>query len=379
MIPPSDFLTLVSRRERGRLKVYVGSAAGVGKSYRMLQEAHAMRRRGIDVVVGFIETHGRDETAAQQGDLEVVSRRQVPYRTVVLDEMDVDAIVHRRPQVAIVDELAHTNVPGSRHDKRWQDVVHLLDEGISVISAVNVQHLESLNDIVAAATGVTVRETIPDWLLTTADEVVTVDLSAEDLQQRLREGRIYHMAKVPAALSNFFTAGNLATLRELALREVARSVDRTREAIVRREEGKPSEAKSAAHVVVALASDTVDGGMFLRSASRFASRLHAEWSCVYVQSAAESADRIATADQRVLVKHMQLAQTLGAEVVTLQSETVVAAIEAFAIKREARLVIVGAPRVRRRWWWQRPSVAVALTQNRAGIDVLVLGTGGARA
>src|SRR3979411_2982271 len=221
-----DFLTLVQQRARGRLKLYIGSAAGVGKTYRMLQETHDLRRRGIDVVVGFVETHGRAETASQITDIEVIPRRQIAYRGVTLEEMDVDAVIARSPEGVIVDELAHTNVPGSRHAKRWQDVEFLRDEGISVISAVNVQHLESLNDIIAETLGVTVRETIPDWVVTDADQVVNLDISAEDLRQRLTDGKIYAADKVPAALANFFTEENLSTLRELALREVASNVDR---------------------------------------------------------------------------------------------------------------------------------------------------------
>src|SRR5262245_24487858 len=232
----SDFLDLVRRRERGKLKVYIGSAAGTGKTYRMLNEAHELRRRDVDVVVGFVETHGRADTAAQLRDLEVVPRKGIAYRGVVLEEMDVDAVIARRPQVAIVDELAHTNVPGSKHRKRWEDVLELVDEGINVITAVNVQHLESLNDVIQRTLGVTVRETLPDWVVTQADQVINLDISAEDLRQRLTDGKIYALEKVPAALANFFTPENLTTLRELALREVASSVDRVREEIVRREE-----------------------------------------------------------------------------------------------------------------------------------------------
>ncbi len=221
-IGTTGFFEIVRRRERGKLKVYIGSAAGTGKSYRMLQEAHELRRRGVDVVVGFIESHGRSETEAQIGSIEVVARKQIPYRGVMLEEMDLDAVIARRPEVAIVDELAHSNVPGTKHRKRWEDVLDLLDEGINVISAVNVQHLESLNDVISRTLGVTVRETVPDWVIMQADQVVNLDISAQDLQQRLREGKIYKPEKIATALSNFFTHENLTTLRELALREVAK-------------------------------------------------------------------------------------------------------------------------------------------------------------
>ena len=212
----------------------MGRFAGVGKTYRMLQEGDALRQRGIDVVVGFIEAHGRVETEEQLRDLEVVPRRRTEYRGVVLEEMDVEAIIARAPSVALVDELAHTNVPGSNHTKRGEDVEALLDNGISVISALNIQHIESLNDVVQEALGVTVRETVPDWVLAQADQVVNLDISAEDLRQRLIEGKIYTPDKIQAALANFFTEENLTTLRELALREVASSVDRIREGMISR-------------------------------------------------------------------------------------------------------------------------------------------------
>lgn len=184
----SDFLALVRMRERGKLKVYIGSAAGTGKTYRMLQEANDLHQRGVGVVIGFVEPHERAETEAQIRDLEIVPRKKMTYRGVTLEEMDVEAVIARRPEIAIVDELAHTNVPGSRNGKRWQDVMLLLDEGINVISAVNVQHLESLNDVLERELGVTIRETVPDWVVGQADQVVNLDISAEDLRQRLREG-----------------------------------------------------------------------------------------------------------------------------------------------------------------------------------------------
>src|SRR3984957_1489286 len=288
----TDFLTLVRQRERGKLKLYIGSAAGVGKTYRMLTEAHELRRRGIDVVIGFVETHNRADTAAQIGDLEFVPRKHIEYRGVTLEEMDVDAIIPRHPQVAVVDELAHTNVPGAKRPKRWEDVIELLDDGINVISAVNIQHLESLNDVVAETLGVTVRETVPDWIVGAADQVVNVDLSAEDLRQRMQEGKIYAPDKVQAALANFFTEENLTTLRELALREVGSSVDRTREQIVRRAAGEPDKPKNLERVMVAMASDTPHTQVLLRKASRIAGRLNSDWYCVYVQTPEESADRI---------------------------------------------------------------------------------------
>lgn len=359
-------------RKRGRLKVYIGSAAGVGKSYRMLQEAHDMRRRGIDVVVGFVEPHSRADTIALIGDLEVVPRRKIEYRGVVLEEMDVDAVFERHPDVAIVDELAHTNVPGSKHRKRWEDVLELLDAGINVITAVNVQHLESLNDVVQRTLGVLVRETVPDWVVARADQVVNIDLSAEDLRQRLVDGKIYGRERIPSALENFFTEENLTTLRELALREVASSVDRVREDIVRREEGGSAGPKTADRIMVAMSSNPPRTAALLRKASRIAGRLNSDWYCVYVQTPDERADRIDSSVQRRLVDNIQMAQAMGAEVVKLEGADVVEAISRFARERRVSLLIVGKST---RSWWHRVrhgSVVDRLVQAADGLDVLVV-------
>lgn len=370
----TELLALVPRPARGRFKVYVGSAAGVGKTYRMLQEAHDLRRRGVDVVVGYLETHGRAETAALVGDLEVVPRKQITYRSVVLEEMDLERILLRRPQVALVDELAHTNVPGVSNPKRWEDVLALLDAGISVVSAVNVQHVESLNAVVERALGVSVRETVPDWMLSRADQVVSIDLPADELRQRLLDGKIYAAHKVPAALENFFTEENLTTLRELALREVASSVDREREEIVRRETGRvPRSTASADRILVAMASHPEKTAALLRKASRIAGRLNSDWYCVYVQTPDERADRIDSTRQRHLVDNIQLAERMGAEFVKLEDADVAGAICRFAMTHGVSLVLVGQSGHSR---WQRllrGSVVDRLLRNDAGLDVLVVG------
>ena len=369
----SDFLALVRQRERGKLKIYIGSAAGTGKTYRMLQEAHDLRRRGVDIVVGFVETHKRAETDAQIGGLEVVPRTKIEYRGVTLEEMDVDGVIARHPEVAIVDELAHTNVPGTRNGKRWQDVLLLLDEGVNVITAVNVQHIESLNDVLERELGVTIRETLPDWVVGQADQVVNLDISAEDLRQRLREGKIYHADKIQTALANFFTDENLTTLRELALREVASSVDRSREEIVRRTESGGLAARRAVDRVMAcLSSDPPLSRVLLRKASRIAGRLNTDWFCVYVQTPGERADRIDSTLQRHLVDNIQLAQSLGAEVVKLEGEDVAAALVRFARERGVTLAIVGETR-RSRWYrLRRGSIVERLMSARGGLDVLVV-------
>jgi two-component system, OmpR family, sensor histidine kinase KdpD len=380
----SDFLALVRQKERGKLKLYIGSAAGTGKTYRMLNEAQDLHRRGMDVVVGFVETHGRAETQAQIRDLEVIPRQRIPYRKVELEEMDVDAVIARHPQVAIVDELAHSNVPGARHRKRWEDVMSLLDEGINVISAVNVQHLESLNDVIANTLGVTVRETVPDWVVTSADQVVNLDISAEDLRTRLQEGKIYAKEKIPSALANFFTEENLTTLRELALREVASSVDRSREEIVRREAGQKRQP-TVDRILVAMSSNPPYTAALLRKASRIAGRLNSDWYCVYVQTPEESAEKIDSTIQRHLVSNIQLAQSMGAEIVKLVDADVAGALSRFAMERGVTLVIVGQSS-RSKWHrlWHG-SVVDKIIANTHGLDVLVVsfdegkkGGGGAR-
>ena len=220
-----QWLDRLARAERARLRVYIGAAPGVGKTYSMLEDAHALRARGVDVVLGLIETYGRVETEQKIGDLEVVPLRHVAYRGVTLQEMDLDAILARRPALCVVDELAHTNAPGSRHPKRYEDVLELLDAGVSVMTAVNIQHLETLNDIVSRMTGVRVKETVPDTFFDRADEVINVDATVDELRTRLRQGKIYRPEKVEQALANFFREGNLSTLRELALRAVADEVE----------------------------------------------------------------------------------------------------------------------------------------------------------
>jgi two-component system sensor histidine kinase KdpD len=340
----------------------------------MLQEAHDLRRRGIDVVIGFVETHKRAETEAQLRDLEVVPRRKIDYRGVTLEEMDVDAVVARHPQIAVVDELAHTNVPGSKHRKRWEDILELLDAGVNVISAVNVQHLESLNDVIAQTLGITVRETVPDWVVSLADQVVNLDISAEDLRQRLREGKIYAPEKVPTALSNFFTDENLTTLRELALREVASSVDRAREEIVRRESGGTAEQpiRTVDRIMVAMSSNPRYTAALLRKGSRIAGRLNSDWYCVYVQTPEERADRIDSSVQRKLVENIQRAQSMGAEVVKLEGKDVAETLARFATENGVTVLVIGQSKRSKLHHLLKGSVVDKLVKNVSGLDVLVV-------
>jgi two-component system sensor histidine kinase KdpD len=266
-------------------------------------------------------------------------------------------------------------VPGARHRKRWQDVVELLDAGINVISAVNVQHLESLNDVIASTLGVTVRETVPDWVVSNADQVVNLDISAEDLRERLREGKIYAPDKVDTALRNFFTDENLTTLRELALREVASSVDRTREAIVRREDARASQPRTVDRVMVAMSSSPAYTAALLRKASRIAGRLNSDWYCVYVQTPEERPDRIDSSVQRKLVDNIQLAQSMGAEVVKLEGTDVAVTLEKFARANGVTLLMVGQSKPAGVRHLLHRSVVRRLVGNDQGLDVLVVSFG----
>jgi len=333
-----DFLALVRQGKRGKLKLYIGFAAGVGKTYRMLEEAHALRERGVDVVVGYVESHGRAETEALVDGLEVIPRRSIEYRGVTVEEMDLDAILARNPEIAVVDELAHTNAPGSRNRKRWQDVEQLIAAGINIIGAFNVQHLESLNDLVARATGVRVRETIPDAWLKTADQVVNLDLAVEDLEERLRAGKIYATDKVPQALERFFQRGNLATLRELALREVAESLERD---TLRRENHSESQRQAGARVMVCMSSYPPRAAELLRRGSRVAGRLNTDWFVVYVETPQEAPDRIDAEAQRHLLENIERGRALGAEVVRLRASDPVPALLDFARSHSVGLMLIG--------------------------------------
>jgi two-component system sensor histidine kinase KdpD len=370
-----DFLALVRQGKRGRLKLYIGFAAGVGKTYRMLEEAHALAERGVDVVIGYVESHGRSETADLVHGLEVVPRKGVEYRGVEVEEMDLDAILARAPEIAVVDELAHTNVPGSRNRKRWQDVEQLIAAGINVIGAFNVQHLESLNDLVARATGVRVRETIPDAWLKTADQVVNLDLAVEDLEERLKAGKIYASDKVPQALERFFQKGNLATLRELALREVAESLERE---TLRRETTPESTRRGGGRVMVCMSSYPPRAAELLRRGSRVAGRLNTDWFVVYVETPDEAPDRIDAEAQRHLLDNIERARALGAEVVRLRASAPVPALLDFARSHSVGLMLIGRSHQR---GWRRllgRTLDIRLVQEAEDLDVQVVALGDTR-
>ncbi len=346
--PPSaadSLLARVKEEGRARLRVYIGAAPGVGKTFKMLEDAHELKHQGLDVVIGLIEPHGRADTRAMIRELECVPLKSIEYRGVTLQEMDVEAVKARRPQVAVVDELAHTNAPGSAHQKRYEDVLELLNAGINVITAVNIQHIESLNDAIASTTGVRVRETIPDWVLKRADEVVNVDVSIETLRARLKQGKIYDAAKIEQALTNFFRKGNLTALRELALRQLA--TDQAGKAQAYRDREGLERPVIPEKVMVAMASRG-SARTLLRVGSRIAGRLATDWYAVYVETPKEEPGRIKPQDHVALADNIRFAQQLGAKVVNLKSSRVADALVEFA-KREGITHVIFGQSARSRW------------------------------
>ena len=352
--------------KRGRLKVVLGFAAGVGKSFSMLNEAHRRKEeRGQDVVVGFIETHGRPDTQAQVGDLEIVPRKKVEYKGTTFEEMDTAAVIARHPRWVIVDELAHTNVPGSKNEKRYQDVLEILEAGINVLSAMNVQHLESLNDSVAQITGVRVRETVPDWVLAEADEVVTVDITPRSLINRLQRGDIYAPDKVPQALTNFFTEGNLSALREIALREVASEVDRT---VKDYQASKFIRQPWQAHekIMVCISPDKPSGRL-LRRGWRIAHRLRADLVGVYVPVGKPTLEQ-----QAVLENDFALANRLDIRIERTSGPKVAEALADYALKNQVTQIVIGhSGRTKWQEFWMG-SIVNDLVRLVRGIDVLIV-------
>lgn len=342
---PESLLAKLKEGEQAKLRVYIGAAPGVGKTYQILEDAHLLKKQGTDIVVAVVETHGREDTKAMIGELERVPMRRIEYRGVTLEEMDVDAVVARHPAIAIVDELAHTNVPGSKNRKRYLDVLDLLNAGISVITAVNIQHLESLNDVVTRTTGVRVRETVPDHFLRRADEVVNVDVSVDTLRTRLRQGKIYDVVKIEQALNNFFRKGNLSALRELALRQVA--TDQSTKAHDYREREGLDQAVIPEKVMVAMASRG-SAKKLLRVGSRIAGRLASDWHAVYVETPNEEPGRIKPPDYAALQENIRFAEELGAKIVKLKSRRVADALIDFA-RREGITHVVFGQTSRSRW------------------------------
>lgn len=367
---PEHFLSLIQRQQRGRLKIYLGFAAGVGKTYEMLQEGQRLKRRGVDVVIGMVETHGRAETAALIGDLEQVPRRRIEYRGVTLEEMDLDALLARRPTVALVDELAHTNAPGSRFGKRYQDVEELLREGINVISTLNIQHLESLHDIIEKATGVRVKERIPDYIVGMADQLVNVDVSAEDLRERLQSGRVYPAERIETSLKNFFTEENLTQLRELAMEEIAHLLDKRRH-----EQADAKERSGSERLMVSLSSRSPNAPALLRRGARLADRLGAPWYAVYIQTPRENLQRVDAATQRQISNTLELAHQLGGIQLTFKGTDVASTIATFVQEYGITHIVMG--RTRQPWYrrWFGQSLLDRMLQKVRGVDVLIVDVG----
>lgn len=362
---PEALLEAAERQERSRLRLFVGAAPGVGKTYAMLQAAGERRREGVDLVVGVVETHGRAETEALLAGLEIIPRQVVPYRGQTLEEMDLDAILDRQPAVVLVDELAHTNSPGSRHPKRFLDVEELLGAGIEVWSTVNIQHLESLNDVVAQVTGVRVRETVPDGILDRADELRLIDLSPEDLLERLREGKVYVPEQAERALQHFFQPVQLAALRQLALRETAEHVDEQMQAR-RRAQATPTVWPVVERIVVA-----IDGGprseSLLRTARRVADRRGVAWSVIFVEPT--RFDSRPEAEREPVARVLELSRQLGAEAATLSGPHVATEILRYAREHNASEIVMGKPR--RSGWrgWLWPSAVTEVLRHSGPIEV----------
>lgn len=332
------FLDLIKKSKRGKFKIYIGMSAGVGKSFRMLQEAHSLLKNNINVVVGYIETHNRPETHALIEGLPIVPRKKVFYKGKELEEMDVLAIIQARPDVVIVDELAHTNIPGSKNEKRWQDVMEILDNGINVISAVNIQHIESLNKEIQKIAGIEVQERVPDLVLRTADEVVNIDLTADELISRLKEGKIYDKAKIETALKNFFQSEKILQLRELALKEVASQVERKIESEVL----TPSKLRKE-QFLACVSSNDESAKKVIRKTARLASYYNSKWKVLYVQTPTEDNDRIPLATQRHLINNFKMATEMGAEVIRLQNKQIAKAIFETALEYKVTTICIGKP------------------------------------
>jgi len=357
-----------ARARRGKLKVFFGAAAGVGKTYAMLEAAREQRADGVDVLVGYAETHGRAETEALLEGLETLPARLVEYRGATLREFDLDGALARRPRLIVVDELAHTNAPGSRHAKRWQDVLELLDAGIDVYTTMNVQHVESLNDVVAKITGIVVRETVPDSLLEQADDVELVDVPPDDLLERFKDGKVYVPDQAQEAVKNFFRKGNLIALRELALRRTAERVDAQMRLYMR--EHAIDKAWPTAERLLVCISPGPDSARLVRAAKRMADRLGAPWVAAYVETPAQR--RLPAEARDRVTQTLRLAEQLGAETYTLPGQKMSEAILAFAHDRNVTKIVVGKPRRPR---WKRiviGSIVDALVQGSGDIDVYVI-------
>jgi len=361
-----EFLQIIRKQQLGKLKIYLGASPGVGKTYQMLVEGNRLRSRGVDVVCGYVEPHERPDTTAQIKELEVIPPIISEYHGIKLAEMDLAAILARKPTVVLVDELAHTNAPGVKNRKRYEDVQDILAAGINVISTVNIQHLESLYNIVEQNTGVRVKERIPDEVVAGADQVVNLDLSAEDLLDRLQAGKIYPVERVQRAMANFFTEKNLVRLRELTLTEVARFLDS-------KQRGGDEEVHQPALglVAVAISSRGPDPGALLRKTARLAAQLNAPWFAVYVRTPGEAPTKIDSEVQRRVTDTLEIAQKMGGTVIVLKNEDVAAALESFAREYGLTHLVLGRPGGPRKWWRIRPPLHDKLIVDLRDVDIII--------
>ena len=363
------FLELIRKSKRGKFKIYIGMSAGVGKTYRMLQEACTLLRNGIDIQIGYIETHNRKETHELLDGLPVIPRRKLFYKGKELEEMDTQVIINTHPEVVIVDELAHSNIEGSKNEKRWQDVMEILEAGISVISAVNIQHIESLNEEIQRITGIEVSERIPDKVLQQADEVVNIDLTADELITRLKEGKIYDRSKIETALNNFFQSEKILQLRELALREVTSQVERKIEIEIPR-----SIALRPERFLACVSSNDEVSRMIIRKTARLAAYYNSNWFVLYVQTEKENPDNIELSAQRHLINNFKLATELGAEVIQVKSKSVATAIIETAEQKTITTICIGKPHLNLLQLIMQGGVFNQLLQklSSSDIDIIIL-------
>lgn len=364
-----QFIELIQKSRRGKLKIYIGMSAGVGKTYRMLQEVHALLQNGINICIGYVETHKRKETEALLAGLPIIPRKNIFYRGKEIEEMDLQGILNLHPDIVIVDELAHSNAEGSKNSKRWQDVFDILEAGISVISAVNIQHLESINQEIEHITGIKINERIPDKILETADEIVNIDLPADELIARLNAGKIYDQSKINMALANFFQADKILQLRELALKEVVHQVERKIKIEI------PKNVKLRTEKFMACISSNADtAGVVIRKTARLASYYSSQWLVLYVQADAESFDKIKLDKQRYLINHFKLATELGAEVMKIKSNNITQTIIDMAKEQDITTICIGKPHLNIFQVIMRTAIFNQLLRNLATkeIDLVIL-------
>lgn len=336
---PKQVLSLIKQEKKGHLKIFLGYAPGVGKTYSMLNEANRRLKRNHDIVIGYLETHGRKETENQIGSLRMIPRKIIYYNGITAEEMDTDAIITRHPDVVLVDELAHMNVPGSKYRKRYEDVLEILDNGIDVLTTLNVQHLESLNDIVKDITGINVGETIPDIIVENADEIMIVDITPDALQNRLKRGTIYKQENVDRSLMNFFRKGNLNALREIALRQTAEEVDE--ELIQYMEEHDILETWHTNERVMVCVTSNPYAKKLIRRGTRIAKRYKCEWLVVNVDCTHIFAPKLTDKDRATIHNHLKLASQLGAEVMQLKGKSISEELVKFATDRHITQIIIG--------------------------------------